>query len=107
MNSTNAPQSNQKIAIVGSLGGTTRTPGRDIVEREIDLTHVRAKFEQFLQNLEAIVDVGVPHVGPFELEEVTFSAEITANGDFKLLGVGVGVETKGGVTFTLRQRDAK
>jgi hypothetical protein len=38
------------------------------------------------------------------LEEVEFSAEVSADGEFKLLGTGIGVEAKGGVKFTLMPR---
>ncbi len=103
MSDTNTTQPTQKIAIVGTLSATRGV--RDIVEREIDVTQVRASFEQFLQSLKEIIDVGVPQVGAFKLDEVTFSAEITANGDFKLLGAGVGFEAKGGVIFTLRLKE--
>ena len=51
-----------------------------------------------------IVNVKVPTIGDFELDQVQFTAEITADGDFKLLGTGVGIEAKSGVTFTLRRR---
>ena len=102
MSDTDPTQNVQKITIVGTSSGTTRGPVRDIVEKAVDVTQVRAKFEQFLQNLKGILDVEVPHVGSFVLDEVSFSAEVSVNGDFKLLGVGAGVDAKGGVIFTLR-----
>src|SRR5712692_5780357 len=104
MNDENTTQSDQKITIVGTVSGASRDSTRDIVERVVDVTHVRENFERFLQSLKEILDVEVPHVRNFELDEVAFSAEITASGDFKLLGVGVGVEANGGVTFTLRRK---
>ena len=102
MSETDSTQNVQKITIVGTSSSTTRGPVRDIVERAVDVTQVRANFEQFLQNLKGILDVEVPHVGAFVLDEVSFSAEVSVNGDFKLLGIGAGVDAKGGVIFTLR-----
>jgi hypothetical protein len=92
------------ITIVGTSSGATRSPVRDIVERAVDVTQVRKNFEHFLQNLKEIIDVEVLHVGTFVLDEVSFSAEISVSGDFKLLGVGTGIDAQGGVTFTLRQK---
>ncbi len=105
MSQTDSTQNVQKITIVGTSSSTTRAGVRDIVERSVDVTLVREKFEQFMQNLKEILKVEVPHAGSFVLDEVSFSAEITVNGDFKLLGVGAGVETSGGVTFTLRHNE--
>jgi len=102
MNDESTSQPSQKITIVGTVSGASRDSTRDIVERAADVTHVRENFERFLNSLKEIIDVEVPHVRSFELDEVAFSAEISASGDFKLLGVGVGVQANGGVTFTLR-----
>ncbi len=104
MSDTGTTQTSQKITIVGTSSGATRGPVRDIVERTVDVTQVRANFERFLQNLKEIINVEVPHVGTFVLDEVSFSAEISVSGDFKLLGVGTGIDAQGGVTFTLRQK---
>jgi hypothetical protein len=100
-------QTSQKITIVGTVSGASRDSTRDIVERATDVVHVRENFERFLRSLKEILDVEVPHIGAFELDEVAFSAEISASGDFKLLGVGVGIEANGGVIFTLRQKSQK
>lgn len=104
MSDTGTTQTSQKITIVGTSSSATRGPVRDIVERTVDVTQVRANFERFLQNLKEIIDVEVPRVGTFVLDEVSFSAEISVSGDFKLLGVGTGIDAQGGVTFTLRQK---
>jgi len=102
MSDTGTTQNVQKITIVGTSSGATRGPVRDLMEKTVDVTKVRANFEQFLRNLKGIVEVEVPHVGSFVLDEISFSAEVSVNGDFKLLGVGAGVDAKGGVIFTLR-----
>jgi hypothetical protein len=97
-----------QIWIVGPMAGDARTTRsiarRDIVEKPVETLQVRTNFQRFLQSLKSIVDVEVPAVGPFELDEVQFSAEISANGEFKLLGTGAGVQATSGVTFTLRRK---
>lgn len=95
-----------QITVVGPVSGQARDRKRDIVERSVDVGHIRSSFEGFLANLKTIIDVQVPRVGAFELEEVQFNAEISANGDFKLLGTGVGIEAQSGVSFTLRRRSS-
>jgi hypothetical protein len=99
-----APAEQGQMAIVGTLPGMTRDRRREVVERTVDVAHVRRSFESFLANLRSIIDVDLPRAGEFELDEVQFSAEISANGDFKLLGTGVGLEAKSGVLFTLRRK---
>ena len=76
----------------------------NIVERPVEVLKVRDNFHRFLSSLKSIVDVDVPAVGQFELDEVQFSAEISANGEFKLMGTGAGVQATSGVTFTLRRK---
>jgi hypothetical protein len=93
-----------QIIVVGTVSGQTRDRKRDLVERTVDVAHIRRSFEGFLASLKNIIDVQVPSVGAFELEEVQFNAEIAANGDFKLLGTGVGIEAQSGVSFTMRRR---
>jgi len=95
-----------EITIIGPSTSQTRTRGRerDIIERTVEVTKVRDTFTRFLQGLSEIIDVKVPTVGDFELDEVQFNAEISADGDFKLLGTGVGIEATSGVTFTLRRK---
>jgi hypothetical protein len=102
------PEEKEQIWIVGPMAGDARTTRsiakRDIVEKPVEVLKVRENFHRFLEGLKAIVDVEMPVAGPFELDEVQFSAEISANGEFKLLGTGAGVQATSGVTFTLRRK---
>jgi hypothetical protein len=101
-------KSQEQIWIVGPMASDARATRsiarRDIVEKPVETLRVRNNFHRFLQSLKSIVDVDVPAVGQFELDEVQFSAEISANGEFKLLGTGAGVQATSGVTFTLRRK---
>jgi hypothetical protein len=101
-------QESEQIWVVGPVAGDSRASRsiarRDVVERPVDVLKVRDNFHRFLSSLKSIVDVDVPAVGQFELDEVQFSAEISANGEFKLMGTGAGVQAANGVTFTLRRK---
>ncbi|UCH93807.1 MAG: hypothetical protein JSV88_26555 [Candidatus Aminicenantes bacterium] len=98
-------ESRNQITIVGPISGNTRALKRDIIEDVVDVSHLRESFSGFMTSLREIVGIDVPSTGSYELEEIQFSAEISANGDFKLLGTGVGLEAKGGVTFTLKRKN--
>ena len=95
------PEQEQTITIVGSPAGSARKRG--VLERTVAVDQVREHFVRFMDSLKAIIDVEVPAVGDYTLDEIQFSAEITANGEFKLVGTGVGLEATSGVTFTLRR----
>lgn len=75
----------------------------EVVSKKVDVSVLRNRFREFISNLQAMIDFDTPSNLPFELGEVQFSAEIAANGDFKLLGVGVGVEVSNAVTFVLQR----
>ena len=108
MDNLNAEDKERKIAIIGPISGVSRNFGaRDIIEQEINVTQLSSNYFVFLESLSEVVDVDTPGIRGFELEEIQFSAEITANGEFKLMGTGVGVEAKGGVTFTLKRKSNK
>lgn len=84
-----------------------RKPGdplRKLAEEGIPLDQLQQSYNRFLDSMRAIFEQGAGRVGDFVLEEITFSAEIGANGEFKLLGTGAGISANSGVTFTLRRK---
>jgi len=76
----------------------------EMVSEQVDVSVLRDRFQAFLASLRNMIDVDLPGDLPFELEEIQFSAEITASGEFKLLGAGVGLEIGSAVTFVLQRR---
>ncbi len=79
----------------------------ELVSSTIEVSKLRERFKEFMSSLQSIIEVHAPTDSPFQLNEIQFSAEITANGDFKLLGTGVGVEAKSAVTFVLQRKSAE
>jgi hypothetical protein len=75
-----------------------------LVSRALKVDLLRERFDDFMDKLQSIVQSSDEQSGAFQLAEIQFSAEITAEGEFKLMGTGVGVEAKSGVTFVLKRQ---
>ena len=82
----------------------TRGDRLGAVSKALNVDLLRERFDDFMGKLQSIAHVDDEHPGAFRLEEIQFSAEITADGEFKLIGSGVGVEAKSGITFVLKRR---
>ena len=76
------------------------------VTKELSVNDLSDKFVEFMQSLETAFAVPELHTaaGAFELTQIQFSAELSASGDFKLLGTGVGVAANTALTFVLSRR---
>ena len=77
------------------------------VTEQISVGALRDKFTQFMHSLEAafaVDQVQTAH-GVFQLSEIQFSAEMSAEGEFRLLGAGVGVSAGATLTFVLTRKD--
>jgi hypothetical protein len=86
----------------------SREQARRLVETDLGVETLQTNFAKFLASLEQVfLNIGEGRVGAFLLEEITFSAEISADGEFKLLGTGVGLTTTSGFTFTLRRQPSR
>jgi hypothetical protein len=104
------------ITIVGTAEETasTRSGTRSAADQlkrvttEMSVADLSDKFVEFMQGMEsafAVPDMQTP-IGAFQLSEIQFSAELSASGDFKLLGTGVGVAANTALTFVLKRRDS-
>ncbi|MGB0092495.1 MAG: hypothetical protein WBP81_08175 [Solirubrobacteraceae bacterium] len=76
------------------------------MESSVTLDSLQSNLQRFVGALGEVLAAGQASAGQFELNEVSFSAEIGANGEFKLLGTGVGVSGSSAVTFTWRRSAA-
>jgi hypothetical protein len=86
----------------------SRSPDRvELVSSTIEVKKLRERFREFMSGLQAIIAEHTPDESPFQLNEIQFSAEITASGDFKLLGTGVGVQASSAVTFVLQRKSGE
>jgi len=73
---------------------------------QIDVDKLQASMQAFLDNVRQIVGVGVSDVGPFRLTEISLTATISADGELKLLGAGVGMGLSGGLNFVLTRKES-
>jgi hypothetical protein len=78
----------------------------DYITKPLKVDELRQRFREFMSGLQSIVDVEEAGAGGFQLTEIQFSAEISANGEFKLVGSGVGVEASSAVTFVLQRKSS-
>lgn len=82
----------------------SRSGRQELVSKKISVSDLKQQFKEFMSDLQSIIEEDVETNGAFHLNEVQFSAEITTNGEFKLMGTGIGVQGKSAVTFTLNRR---
>ncbi len=83
--------------------GFSRDP-EELVEQAVSVGKLQQKFTQFMSAVEEMLAVEQPSTGAFQLTQIQFSAEISAEGEFKLLGSGVGISAGSAITFTLERK---
>ncbi|RME63060.1 MAG: hypothetical protein D6790_05355, partial [Caldilineae bacterium] len=88
---------------VSTRGGAAEAAVRQTVEKALPVETLAESFNRFMTGLGQVLAVGQTQVGGLVLDEITFSVEIGADGEFRLLGTGVGVEASSSLTFTLRR----
>lgn len=88
--------------VVVSTPAEIRGDGHAYVS-EISLKKLHGSFTKLRSAMSDVLAEGAAKLGAFELQEVQLAVEITASGEFRLLGSGVSVEGKGGVTLTFRK----
>ena len=105
----NMSDDNKLTIVTTDTSGPVMRGARDqvkkVVEKGIPLGTLRSNFSNFMSGLQDIfMDVEKNPVGNMQLDEVTFSVEIGADGEFKLVGTGVGVSASSSITFKLRRK---
>jgi len=88
-------------------GGIGEAAVRQTVEKAISVEALSASFNSFINGLRKVLNVEEATVGDLVLDEIEFSVEIGANGEFKLLGTGVSANANSSLTFKLRRKEAK
>lgn len=82
----------------------SRSGRLELVTQAMPVSELRKRFKEFVSNLQGMIDDETLENSPFQLNEVQFSVEITADGEFKLMGTGVGVQAGSAVTFKLSRK---
>lgn len=85
-------------------GGLPEAAIRQTVDKAISVEALSASFNNFINGLRKVLNVEQASVGDLVLDEITFSVEIGANGEFKLLGTGISANAGSSLTFTLRRK---
>jgi len=79
----------------------------ELVTSTLDVDKLKENFSRFVSGLQSIMDAKVDEASSFQLNEVHFSAEISAAGEFKLLGTGVGIQGSSMITFVLQRKESE
>lgn len=100
------PDNESTILLITSSPSTLRGVDQErvISEQAVKIETLNRNFGVFMTSVQQIVAAEQTEVGDFALDEISFTAEISVNGEFKLLGTGVGMEASGGITFKLRRQ---
>lgn len=85
-----------KIEIVSAYDFETRAGER--MFGSVETAKLQAAVKDFTASMHGILS-DIKEVGGYELAEVTLTAEVSAKGGLSLLGSGVEVGGKGGLTF--------
>lgn len=93
----------RKAFILVSAEGVTRSRA----PRELPVELLSTNVNIFIGQLGQIVDNVPPALRSYDLEEISFTAEVTGRGELSLLGSGVSVEAKGGLTFKFKRNQGK
>ncbi len=88
-----------------SRGSRSFSDRVELVTKTLDIDQLKQNFTQFVAGLQSMIDTEIDKTSPFQLNEIQFSAEITASGEFKLLGTGVGVGGSSTITFVLQRKE--
>jgi hypothetical protein len=103
-----------KISVLGledtEQGRTDRMAFRRLEEwraarSEIPAEELRARLGDFVATLQGVIASLPQRAGEFRLNEVTFSAEVSAKGTVSLLGSGGELAGQAGITFTFSRSD--
>ncbi|HRJ44266.1 MAG: hypothetical protein KJZ86_18700 [Caldilineaceae bacterium] len=85
-------------------GGLPEMALRQTVDKAVSVEALSASFNNFINGLRKVLNVEEASVGDLVLDEIEFSVEIGANGEFKLLGAGISANAGSSLTFTLRRK---
>lgn len=82
----------------------SRKPAEVKLERtEVDAKQLKQRLDAFLNQMEEILANLPQKTAGLALDSVSFSVEVSAKGSVSLLGTGVEMAGKGGITFTLKK----
>jgi acetaldehyde dehydrogenase (acetylating) len=71
--------------------------------KEIDTDKLAAEINKFVKAFQKVVGSIETELERYHLETVSISAEVGGEGELKLLGTGVKIEGKGGITFEFKR----
>jgi hypothetical protein len=80
-------------------------PLRRVVETQVSVRQLQANLARFLEDVRALIEDQSTRAGAFELDEIALGVELSASGEFKVLGSGIALEGGSSITLTWRRID--
>jgi hypothetical protein len=74
--------------------------------RKVPLERLGEQFNGFVENMRDVVGRVPESMAGFRIDEIAFTAEVSAKGTVNLLGTGGEIAGNGGITITLRRQPA-
>lgn len=102
----NEEQASSTIQVVTFENEDLSRGPKDLITASLDVARLREHLRALVGQLHELVEWDDRPSSGFRLEEVEFSAEITAEGEFKLVGVGTTAGVKGAIKFVLKRERA-
>src|SRR5713101_2499569 len=76
---------------------------RRLVRREVDADQLGARVTAFLGSLRKVLGQQPDEIGPYKLDTISVTAEVSAKGAVGLLGTGTELAGKGGGSFSFKR----
>lgn len=88
---------NDESIIISSALKSTTTRGGSL--GKVSTKKLAENINTFMSQIDTLLEKTPENIGMFDFKEFTVTAEITVDGKLSLLGSGVGIAGKGGITF--------
>lgn len=96
--------SREEIWVVTTDSWDDRAPGdRLVTQTKLNAKRLSSNINMFLEQLNNILENAPEKIGNFQFEEFELHAEISTEGELKVLGTGVGIGGTGGLKFVFRR----
>lgn len=93
-----------KLWVITTESFETRNVNERVTEEtKLNVNQLTTNVNIFLGQIDSLLNETPEKVGNFRFDELELYAEVSSNGELKMLGTGVGVGGMGGLKFVFRR----